>query len=247
MGQAILRAAHERNDARIVAALVRSDSELLGRSTDGDLVFAQTLDAAAAPDLLIDFSAAAAFDAALALALSRRIALVSGTTGLSPRQQLAMRDASKTIPVLWSANFSLGVAVLTQLVREAARALPDWDCEIAEVHHRHKKDAPSGTALALGREIADAREVDFDKVAELARSGAQAARRTSAIGFASMRAGDIVGEHTVMFAGDGERIELAHRATDRAIFARGALAAALWLRARAPGLYSMADVVARRR
>jgi 4-hydroxy-tetrahydrodipicolinate reductase len=167
---------------------------------------------------------------------------VSGTTGLSARQHDALRDAAREIAVLWSANFSLGVAVLTRAAREAARALASWDCEIAEAHHRHKQDAPSGTALALGRAIADARGVAFDAVAERDRSTTPRTRADS-IGFAVTRAGDIVGEHTVTLAGAGERIELTHRATDRAIFARGALVAALWLAAQRPGLHSIDDVL----
>jgi 4-hydroxy-tetrahydrodipicolinate reductase len=144
--------------------------------------------------------------------------------------------------VLWSANFSIGVAVLERLVRDAALALSEWDCEIAEAHHRHKKDAPSGTALALGRAVADARGVDFERVAQRER-GATSTHDASTIGFASVRAGDIVGEHTVLFAGEGERIELTHRATDRTIFARGALRAARWIAGQPAGLYALADVI----
>jgi 4-hydroxy-tetrahydrodipicolinate reductase len=125
------------------------------------------------------------------------------------------------------------------------RALPDWDCEIAEAHHRHKKDAPSGTALALGRAVADARGVDFKRVAQRERVARIAARDASTIGFSSVRAGDIVGEHKVLFAGAGERVELTHRATDRTIFARGALRAAMWIAGQPPGLYTLADVIGR--
>ncbi len=145
--------------------------------------------------------------------------------------------------MLWSANFSLGVALLARLVAQAAQALPDWDCEIAEAHHSRKQDAPSGTALALGREVASARGQDFDAVAALSHVGANAPRTQDSIGFSVVRAGDIVGEHTVMFATEGERIELVHRATDRDIFARGAVAAARWIAGRAPGKYVLADVL----
>jgi 4-hydroxy-tetrahydrodipicolinate reductase len=228
MGQAIMHLATRDTGVEIVGAIVKDDSALLGkRVTDtGDVRYGIALDASSEPRVLVDFSVAGAFDAALALALARRIAFVSGTTGLSPQQNAALRDAASMIPVLWSANFSIGVAVLDRLVREAARALSDWDCEIAEAHHRHKKDAPSGTALALGRAVADARGVDV-----------------STIGFASVRAGDIVGEHTVLFAGAGERIELTHRATDRTIFARGALRAAVWIANQAAGVYTLGDVI----
>jgi len=246
MGQAIVRLASGEPRVEVVAAIVKEGSPEAGKrlhdTSEADLRYATTLDAAITPSVLIDFSFAGAFDDALALALARRSAFVSGTTGLSAQQHAALGDASKTIPVLWSANFSIGVAVLDRLVREAARALSAWDCEIAEAHHRHKKDAPSGTALALGRAAAEARGVDFERVAQRERP-ARGARDASTIGFASIRAGDIVGEHTVLFAGEGERIELTHRATDRTIFARGALRAAVWIAGRSPGWYTLADVI----
>ena len=228
MGQAVLRLAFEEPRVAVVAAIVKADSPEAGKGLRDDLTYTTTLNASVAPQVLIDFSFAGAFDDALALARARRIAFVSGTTGLSQQQHSALREAAGTIPVLWSANFSIGVAVLDRLVREAARALADWDCQIGEAHHRHKKDAPSGTALALGRAVADARSVDASK-----------------IGYASMRAGDIVGDHTVLFATDGERVELTHRATDRTIFARGALRAARWIAGQPPGLYTLADVIGR--
>jgi 4-hydroxy-tetrahydrodipicolinate reductase len=239
MGREVLRLALADARVAIVAALVKSNAEAADMP---GIACTTSLDANVAPAVLVDFSAADAFDATLALALSRRIAFVSGTTGLSPKQHDALRDAAATIPVLWSANFSLGVAVLTRLAREAARALASWDCEIAEAHHRNKKDAPSGTALALGRAVADARGVAFDEVAERDRSTTPRTRAES-IGFAITRAGDIVGEHTVTLAGEGERIELTHRATDRAIFARGAIEAAIWVAAQRPGAYALADVL----
>jgi 4-hydroxy-tetrahydrodipicolinate reductase len=239
MGREIMRLAHADARAAVVAALVKSQSDATG--VDG-VACTTSLDANVAPAVLIDFSAADAFDGALALARSRRIAFVSGTTGLSQRQHDALRDAATAIPVLWSSNFSLGVAVLARLASEAARALATWDCEIAEAHHRNKKDAPSGTALSLGRAVADARGALFDDVAERDRATTPRTRAES-IGFAVTRAGDIVGEHTVTFAGEGERIELTHRATDRAIFARGAIEAALWLAGRRPGSYALADVL----
>lgn len=250
MGQTVLRLAGE--DARfdVVAAIVKADSALVGkrlRETSEDGVrYTTALDAPSAPAVLVDFSFAGAFDDALEIARARRIAFVSGTTGLSPPQQAALRDAASAIPVLWSANFSIGVAVLDRLVREAARALSDWDCEIAEAHHRDKKDAPSGTALSLGRAVASARDVDFERVARREHATTAAARDASTIGFASVRAGDIVGEHTVLFAGEGERLELTHRATDRSIFARGALRAAAWIAGRPAGAYTLADVVGQR-
>jgi 4-hydroxy-tetrahydrodipicolinate reductase len=250
MGQAVLRLALEDSRFAVVAAIVKADSASAGRCAEEtlgrgakDLVYATRLDSAAAPAVLVDFSFADAFDDVLASTRARRIAFVSGTTGLSERQLAALRDAAAEIPVLWSANFSIGVAVLGRLVRETARALSDWDCEIAEAHHRHKKDAPSGTALTLGRAVAEARGVEFGRVAQRDRSASSEPRDSSTIGFASVRAGDIVGEHTVLFAGKGERVELTHRATDRTIFARGALRAAAWTARQPAGFYTLDDVI----
>lgn len=254
MGQAVLRLALARADARIAAALVGPDSAAIGQplaqtlgANAPALTYASALADALQPAVLIDFSTPAAFDRALALAQTRGIAFVSGTTGLSAAQHAAMTHAAQTIPLLWSANFSIGVAILTGLVREAAHLLADWDCEITEAHHRNKKDAPSGTALALGRAVADGRGVDFEQVARLARSGiAATVRDPSEIGFAVIRGGDIVGEHTALFATDGERIELRHAATDRDVFARGALTAALALAGAKPGCHEFAEVLAKR-
>jgi len=253
MGKAILRLALERpHMTRIVAALVKHGSPLIGKplrddfgDVAGTLVHAASFETVAQADVIVDFSTPQAFDEALAAAVSQRIAFVSGTTGLAAEQHAAMKRAADTIPVLWSANFSIGVAVLTQLVQDAARSLSGWDCEIVETHHRQKKDAPSGTALALGRAIADARGAELDKVATFDRAARNAPRDPAALGFASVRAGDIVGEHTVLFAGDGERIEFVHRATDRDIFARGALQAAVWIAARPTGIYSLSDTLER--
>ncbi|MEO7324799.1 MAG: 4-hydroxy-tetrahydrodipicolinate reductase [Dokdonella sp.] len=251
MGQAILHILFARADVTPVAALVRGESLLVGTSlargfgdVAADVMYTTALSVGALPDVLVDFSLPAAFDNALGCALQRKIAFVSGTTGLDARQQDALARASESIPVLWSANFSLGVALLSRLAAQAARALPDWDCEIAEAHHSAKKDAPSGTALALGREVAAARAQDFDDVGRLSRTGEDAQRVPGEIGFAVTRAGDIVGEHNVMFATRGERIELVHRATDRDVFARGAVTAARWIAGRAAGRYSLCDVLA---
>lgn len=173
-------------------------------------------------DVAIDFSLPEAFDPILALCVERGAAFVSGTTGLSDAQREAIDSASSKIPLVWAANFSLGVAVLADLVERAARMVPGWDCDIVESHHVHKKDAPSGTALALG---------------DRAGQGGATPR------YASLRAGDIVGEHTVQFATAGERIELVHRATNRDVFARGALHVATRLAGRAPGRYAVADLL----
>ncbi|HEX2083122.1 MAG TPA: dihydrodipicolinate reductase C-terminal domain-containing protein [Xanthomonadaceae bacterium] len=205
---------------RVVAAVSRRVGQ---RVIDGVPQFAASeLSAAPEFDVAVDFSLPDGFDPVLALCLERGRPLVSGTTGLTDTQRAALTTAGERIAVLWSANFSLGVAVLNDLVERAAHVLRGWDCDIVESHHVHKQDAPSGTALALGEAAA--------------RSGASAR-------YASIRAGDIVGEHLVQFAAAGERIELVHRATNRDIFARGALHAAARLNGRAPGVYRMRDVL----
>jgi 4-hydroxy-tetrahydrodipicolinate reductase len=251
MGQAVVRSVLESTTARLSCALVRPRSGLadeplervfgaLPRAVD----FATSLDPDVACDVLVDFSGPVAFDAALALAVERRAGFVSGTTGLHEPQFAAMRAAARTIPVLWAANFSLGVAMLVRCARRVANALPDWDCEIVELHHARKQDAPSGTALVLGRAIAEGRDMNLDGVAVHARHGHTGPRAPGSIGFSSLRGGDVVGEHTVVFASEGERLELVHRATSRDIFARGALAAAVWIAGREPGSYTFDEVLA---
>lgn len=221
MGQALLRLVRERDDLQVVAAVSRSKPAQ--RVIDGVAHFAMSeLHGVPAFDVAIDFSRPAGLEAMLVLCVERGAALVSGTTGLETGQREALEAAAARIPVLSAANFSLGVAVLEDLVARAAKALRDWDCDIVESHHVHKLDAPSGTALALGTSAE--------------QGGAQPR-------YASVRAGDIVGEHTVQFTGLGERIELVHRATNRDIFARGALRAAAWLAEREPGSYRLGDLL----
>lgn len=222
MGQALLRLAAEEVDgeSRVVAAVSRNPGQ---RVVDGVPQFAaRELTGVPDFDVAIDFSLPEAFDGILATCVARGVALVSGTTGLDPRQQSAMQEASTRIPLLSASNFSLGVAVLGDLVERAAAALQGWDCDIVESHHVHKKDMPSGTALALGESAAE--------------GGAQPR-------YAALRAGDIVGEHTVQFTSLGERVELIHRATSRDIFARGALHAAASLAGREPGRYELRDLL----
>lgn len=192
-------------------------------------------------DVVVDFSTPEGCVAITRHCRREGLALVSGTTGLDAAGERALDAAGADIAVLHAANFSLGVAVLTQLLARAAALLPDWELEIIEAHHAGKRDAPSGTALALGRAAAAARGLELDAVRHPARSGHEAPRDPREIGFASVRASDIVGEHTALLAGQGERIELSHRAADRAIFARGALAAVSWLAAMAPGRYGLDD------
>lgn len=221
MGQALSRLSGERDDIQLVAAVSRSKPAQ--RVVGGVPQFSVAeLHGVPAFDVAIDFSLPAGFDAILGLCLERGAALVSGTTGLEPEQRAAIDRASTRIPVLWAANFSLGVAVLCELVERAARALPGWDCDIVESHHVHKKDAPSGTALVLGA---------------CAEEGGSTPRH------AAIRAGDIVGEHLVQFTGLGERVELVHRATNRDVFARGALHAAVRLAGRDPGSYGLRDLL----
>lgn len=199
---------------------------------------------ARAADVLVDFSAPSALERHLAAARASRTPIVVGTTGLQAAHHALIDAAAADIAVLQTGNTSLGVTLLAGLVREAAARLgPDWDIEIAEMHHRHKGDAPSGTALLLGAAAAEARGETLGDLAVHDRAGVTGARSEGTIGFASLRGGSVVGDHSVIFAGEGERIELVHRADSRAIFARGAVRAALWLAGQAPGRYTMAQVL----
>lgn len=255
MGLAIARASREPAalELRIVGAVASGASGALGRDL-GELAGTETLGVAVQSELdaaleqaqvVIDFSHPAALARTLDACRRRRIALLVGTTGLTALQEASLQEAAREIAVLTAANTSLGITVLLELVRRAARALPEeFELEIFEAHHRMKQDAPSGTALALGRAAAEARGQRFEEVAVLARAGA-GARRSGEIGFAVSRAGDIVGEHILTFAASGERLVLGHVANDRAIFARGALAAARWLVGQPPGFYGMVDVLDR--
>jgi 4-hydroxy-tetrahydrodipicolinate reductase len=194
-------------------------------------------------DVLVDFSSPSAIHSSLGRAVESGMPILVGTTGLGPGADEQIADAAKRTAVLRAANTSVGVALLTDLVERAARALgPDWDIEILEMHHRMKADAPSGTALALGEAAARGRGMPLQ--AERGRDGTGLERNEGAIGFASLRGGTVAGEHDVVFAGDQERLILSHRAESRMIFARGALAAARFLMGKPAGLYSMRDVIA---
>lgn len=197
-----------------------------------------------AVDVVIDFTVPAATVEHAKLAAATGKGLVIGTTGLDAEQTRAIETAAAQAPILWAPNMSLGVNLLLGLVEQVARSLGvDWDIEIVEMHHRHKIDAPSGTALGLGRAAAKGRGVVLDEVSVRSRDGYTGPRKEGTIGFATLRGGDVVGDHTVIFAGEAERIELTHKATDRRIFARGALRAALWTKGRPPGLYGIKDVL----
>jgi len=223
---------------RVIEGLVSADAELeiAGRAST-----AHFFDESQSGDVLVDFSHPELCLESLAHAKKLGIASVIGTTGLDAAAQARIEAASDFIPICQAANFSLGVNLLLDLVRSAAAGLPAaFDAEISEIHHRWKIDAPSGTALELGAAVAEARGLDHDKVT---RHHAKGRRESGEIGYQAIRGGDVAGEHTVLFLGDGERLELSHKAGDRAIFARGALHAARWLVNQPPGLYSMRNVL----
>ena len=208
---------------------------VVGSNTDALFSFA---------DVVIDFTLTQATISHTQGAVKHGTALVIGTTGLNEEQQAAVVKASDSVAVIQSANFSVGINLLLELTSQVSSILgSDYDIEIFEMHHRHKIDAPSGTALALGKAAADGRGVDLETVSERTRDGHTGARNQGNIGFATLRGGDVVGDHSLIFAADGERIELTHKASSRRVFARGAVRSAKWCENRAPGLYSMRDVV----
>ena len=229
-----------RMGAALVAAIAEAGHMFGGGIDKGD-------DAAAvapACDVLVDFSVPSALEDNLDAALGAGVPLLVGTTGLEERHHYLIDDAARDIAVLQTGNTSLGVTLLAHLVREAAARLgPDWDIEIAEMHHRMKVDAPSGTALLLGAAAAAGRGIDLAAHSERGRDGTTGARAEGAIGFAALRGGTVAGDHSVLFAGDEEVIILSHRAENRMIFARGAVKAAAWLIDQPPGRYSMGDVL----
>jgi 4-hydroxy-tetrahydrodipicolinate reductase len=243
MGRTVAAMVGARDDAVLGPLFDRP--ELAGRTVDG-LALTSVAEAVAAADVIVDFTTPEA-SVALARAAAERggLALVIGSTGLSDDQAAAIAAAAERLPIVATGNFSLGVNLLADLVRRAAQALAaaDFDIEVFEAHHRRKVDAPSGTALMLGAAAAQGRGVDLAKVSERGRDGLTGPRAEGAIGFSSMRAGGVIGEHSVVFASDEEIITLSHSARDRSLFARGALAAAVWAAGRPPGLYDMQDVL----
>lgn len=243
MGRAVAQQAEGREGVSIVGGLDRSPDDI-------DAVFpVNSLDDACQVlgdcDVIIDFSAPEFLRDLLKSVDGRSdVALVIGTTGLGTEEEKLIDAHAENAPVLTAANFSAGVNVLLSLVEDAARVLnPGYDIEIVETHHRRKEDAPSGTALALGRAAAAGREVDLDDVRTDGRSGRPGARTDAEIGMHALRGGDVIGDHTVHLIGDFERIELTHRASDRGLFADGALRAAEWIRGRDPGRYTMRQVL----
>jgi 4-hydroxy-tetrahydrodipicolinate reductase len=252
MGKTLIEAVRQAADAQLSATIDRADSSLIGADAGelagvgrigvpllGDLEAA--LDAF---DVLIDFTHPLVTLKNLEICRQAGKAMVIGTTGFSPAEKQLLADAGQQIPIVFAANFSVGVNLCLKLLDTAARVLGDEvDIEIIEAHHRHKVDAPSGTALRMGEVVAAALGRDLHKVAVYGREGQTGARPRETIGFATVRAGDVVGDHTVLFAADGERVEITHKASSRMTFARGAVRAALWLQDRQPGLYDMQDVL----
>ncbi len=252
MGQMLVRTIHETPGVVLSGALERTDSPALGKDAGelagcgklGVFISDDKLETLAMTDGVIDFSSPAATLEIAAIAAQARIVHVIGTTGMSADDLKKLYAAARHAVVVRSGNMSLGVNLLAALVEKVARALgADWDVEIVEMHHRMKVDAPSGTALMLGEAAAKGRDIALAEHSVRARDGITGARRSGDIGFAALRGGTVVGDHSVIFAGAGERVELTHKAEDRGIFARGALKAALWGRGKKPGLYSMADVL----
>ncbi len=245
MGQALLAAAGQRDDVRVAAALDRGDAPGQGRELVPGVVVTALIDAAlAAAPVYIDFTTSAATRAVAEVARGRRVAAVIGTTGLDATAQAAVDALAEVAPVVAAPNFSVGVNLVLGLVAEAARVLgTSWDAEIVELHHKHKRDAPSGTALGIARAIAAARGQELTAVGRFSRDGDVGARPAGEIGAVAVRGGDVVGEHTAYFFGSGERVEISHRATDRGIFAHGALRAATWVVGKRPGRYDMLDVL----
>ncbi|WP_366654082.1 4-hydroxy-tetrahydrodipicolinate reductase [Fodinicurvata sp. EGI_FJ10296] len=231
--------------ARSGSDAVGTDAGLLaGTSACGVPVTDDAVALFAEADVVIDFTVPEATRAFAELAAQGKTAHVIGTTGLSAEDHAALDMAARHTPLMIGANMSMGVNLLAALSQRVAAILDeDFDIEIVEMHHRHKIDAPSGTALLLGQSAADGRGVNLDDRADRGRDGHTGERRPGNIGFASLRGGDVVGDHTVIFAGPGERVELGHKSSDRRIFARGAIKAARWLVGRKPGIYGMADVL----
>lgn len=252
MGQMLVKTIAASADAMLSGAIERPGSAALGRDAGeisglgvlGVQISDDPLAALLNADGVIDFTAPAATVELAALAAQARIVHVIGTTGFGGEDLQKLEAASRHARLVKSGNMSLGVNLLAGLVEKAAATLgPDWDIEIVEMHHRMKVDAPSGTALLLGEAAAKGRDIALAQHSVRSRDGHTGARVQGDIGFATLRGGTVVGDHQVIFAGAGERIELGHRAEDRGIFARGALRAALWARDRKPGLYSMKDVL----
>jgi 4-hydroxy-tetrahydrodipicolinate reductase len=249
MGKMLIEEASATPGAVLAAAAERAGHQAVGQDagTFAGLKPAGVKIGAAAEavfEAVIDFTVAKATLAHAGLAAAKKTALVIGTTGIEAAEAEPIRVAARTVPIVWAPNMSLGVNLLFALTERVAKTLgPDFDIEILEMHHKHKVDAPSGTALGLGEAAARGRGVELAKAAVRGRDGITGARKSGAIGFAALRGGDVVGDHHVIFAGEGERIELVHKASSRRIYSKGALRAALWVKGKKPGVYGMADVL----
>lgn len=253
MGQTLIRMIHAMPGAVLHAAIERPGSpfigkdagEIAGLGANGVIIGDEPLEAFLHADGVVDFTSPAASVAFAGLAAQARIVHVIGTTGCSADDEEKFRAAGRHARIVKSGNMSLGVNLLSVLVEQAAAALParDWDIDVLEMHHRHKVDAPSGTALLLGQAAARGRKIDLATHSVRVRDGHTGPRGSGTIGFATLRGGSVIGEHTVYFAGEGEMVTMSHSAGDRSIFARGAVTAALWGMDRKPGFYSMLDVL----
>ena len=252
MGQMLIREVLVSDQLRLVGAIERSGGDWIGRDlgvamggpANGIIVTDDAVGAIARAQAVIDFTSPKATVAFAELAAQARAVHVIGTTGLEAEDLAAISRAARHAPIIRAGNMSLGVNLLMGLTRRVAAALgTDWDIEVVEAHHRHKVDAPSGTALMLGEAAAVGRGTTLEALRTPAREGITGARKEGTIGFSAIRGGDVVGEHDVIFAGQGERVVLRHLATDRAIFARGALRAAIWGQDKGPGEYDMLDVL----
>ena len=252
MGQTLVRCSKLFSELQVVAAVDAASCPLCGKDIGllagiGETGITVTHDLAAAmkaADVLIDFSFHENVPVTVTQAAEYKKGVVIGTTGLSPEERTAVNQAAKAIPIVSAPNMSLGVNLLFALVEQAAKTLGlDYDVEITEAHHRYKKDAPSGTALRLGEKVAKGRKQNFRDVAIYGREGLGGERPKGQIGIHALRAADIIGDHTVLFATEGERVEISHRATSRDAFAKGALHASAWLVGQKPGLYDMQDVL----
>ncbi len=247
MGQNLVQAVDEHPEAQLGAASERPGSEAIGQAVGQEGRVRLVEDLATVTDdfdVLIDFTSPQATMQHLELCANGGKGLVIGTTGLDAEQEQRLRTAAEGLPIVYAPNMSVGVNLTFKLVELAARALGDSvDVEILEAHHRHKVDAPSGTALKLGRVVAETLGRDLEQDAVYGREGQTGARDRRTIGFATVRGGDIVGEHTTLFAGDGERVEITHKASSRTVFASGAVRAAVWLAGAGNGLFDMQDVL----
>jgi len=252
MGQSIASVLSDDPDASLVAAMDRKGCELLGqdvgaltgRGPSGVRITSDIEEFLSNVEVVIDFSIASATAKLLPVCAAQHIPMVIGTTGLDADTRASLERAAERVAIVFAPNYSQGINALYFLAARAAELLgPAFDAEIVEIHHRHKVDAPSGTAVRLAEVVAQAKHLDPEQAARHGRSGQVGARTLSEVGVMALRGGDVVGEHTLYLVGEGERIELTHRATDRSIFARGALRAAHWVVGRPAGLYDMADVM----